>query len=148
MALRKTSQELIGLVDKLLASDKFDIAAKPYCLADLLETGTHRIANAQLDAFLVALRDAWVGDILRGVSKNLMSSASRNLVRRVVEHSAKAEVLERRLCLLYFAGLIEDVQGVVTLCASAGMGEDKLTQAKATLANIHIPPLDAGPCPF
>jgi len=48
MAARNTDREMIELFDKLVQSDKFDAAAKPYCFADLIAEAARRVSDAAL----------------------------------------------------------------------------------------------------
>ena len=147
LAARKTSRELIGLAEKLLESDKFSPMFKPYCFADYIAACTERVGNAALDELLLALKCAWVGDIIRSVYQDDADQVVCALVRRALEFVSKDDVLERRLQLLVFAGLVRTNEHAIELALDAGMpvaGERRLRDA---LSRLAARPVDDS-CPF
>ena len=148
MAARKSSRELVGLVEKLAESDKFTIGAKPYCFADLVTVCTERVANTALEDLLVAIKDVWVGDIIRNAFKDEADVIVRGLVRRVLEMTTKDDAIERRLFMMLFGGLIKDNEHALALAVAAGLPGTEEARLRDTLARLAARPKDDTPCPF
>lgn len=147
MAARKSARELIALADKLLESDKFSPWYKPYCFADYIAACTERVGVSALEDLLVALKHAWVGDIIRSVYQDDADQVVCALVRRVVEASSKDEVVERRLTLMIFAGLVKSAEHAIELALDAGLPADVEIGLRATLARLAARTVDDS-CPF
>jgi beta-glucosidase-like glycosyl hydrolase len=147
MAARKSARELIGLADKLLESDKFSPWYKPYCFADYVTACTERVGVSALEDLLVALKNAWVGDIIRSVYQDDADQVVCALVRRVVEASNKDEAVERRLTLMIFAGLVKNPEHAIELALDAGLPADVESRLRDALARLAARPVDNS-CPF
>lgn len=147
MAARKSSRELIGLAEKLLESDKFSPWYKPYCFADYITSCTERVANGSLDELLAALSGVWVGDIIRSVYHDDTDQVVGGLVRRALEFVSNADVLERRLQLLVFAGLARTKEHAIGLALDAGMPADGERRLRDAVARLAARPVDES-CPF
>ncbi|KVP16941.1 hypothetical protein [Burkholderia ubonensis] len=148
MAARKTSRDLIGLVEKLAESDKFAIPAKPYCFADLMTACTERVTNSALEDLLVAIRDVWVGDIIRGTYKDETDAIVRGLVRRALEAATKDETIERRLFMMRFGGLVKDNEHALALAVAAGLPREGEARLREALSRLAAKPRVDEPCPF
>ncbi|KWA84029.1 hypothetical protein WL29_21935 [Burkholderia ubonensis] len=148
MAARKSSRELVGLVEKLAESDKFTIGARPYCFADLVTVCTERVANTALEDLLVAIKDVWVGDIIRNAFKDETDAIVRGLVRRVLELTTTDEAIERRMFLMHFGGLIKDNEHAITLAVAAGLPKEGEARLRDALARLAAKPRVEAPCPF
>lgn len=147
MAARKTARELIGLADKLLESDKFSPWYKPYCFADFIAACTERVGAGALEELLLALKNAWVGDIVRSVYHDDTDQVVCALVRRALETPTLDETIGRRLNLLLFAGFVRNAEHAVELTLDAGIsaeGEQRLRDVFARLAALSVD----DSCPF
>ena len=147
MAARKTARELIGLADKLLESDKFSPWYKPYCFADFIAACTERVGTGALEELLVALKNAWAGDIVRSVYHEDTDQVVCGLVRRALETPTLDETIGRRLNIMLFAGFVRDAEHAIDLALDAGIsaeGEQRLRDVFARLAAL---PVDDS-CPF
>lgn len=147
MAARKSARELIGLADKLLESDKFSPWYKPYCFADYVAACTERVGVSSLGDLLVALKNAWVGDIIRSVYQADADQVFCMLVRRVLEVTTLDETIERRLSLMLFAGIIKNHDHAIELALDAGLPADGERRLRDTLARLAARPIDDS-CPF
>lgn len=147
MAARKSARELIGLADKLLESDKFSPWYKPYCFADFVAACTERVGVSALEDLLVALKNAWVGDIIRSVYKDDTDQVVCALVRRALEVVSKDDAVERRLHLMLFAGLVKSGEHAIELALDAGLPAEGEVRLRAVLERLAARPLDDS-CPF
>ncbi|KVP75100.1 hypothetical protein [Burkholderia ubonensis] len=148
MAARKSSRELIGLVEKLAESDKFTISSKPHCFADLVAVCTERVTNSSLEDLLVAIKDVWVGDIIRNAYQDETDVIVRGLVRRALEVATKDDTIERRLFMMRFGGLIKDNEHALTLAVAAGLPQAEEARLRESLARLAAKPKVDEPCPF
>jgi len=147
MAARKTSRELVGLAEKLAESDKFSMHYKPYCFADFVAACTERVADSSLEALLVAIKDVWVGDIIRSVYQDDADDVVCGLVRRALEVASKDETVSRRLHLMLFGGLVKSNDHAIALARAAGMSADGERRLRDALARLAALPKDDS-CPF
>ena len=147
MAARKSARELIGLADKLLESDKFSPAYKPYCFADLIATCTERVGNGTLEELLVALKNAWVGDLVRTVYQDDTDQVVGALVRRTLETPTLDETIGRRLNLMLFAGFIKSEEHAIEVARDAGLSAPAEQRLRDVFARLAALPVDDS-CPF
>jgi hypothetical protein len=148
MAARSTSKDLIDLFDKLAESDKFAIAAKPYCYADLLTKCALRVPGSKLDELLIAIDGAWAGDIIRHTYGDEADPIIAAFVRRALEVVKDDDVLERRLNLLYHAGLVRDTAHALMLAIASGLPEDAGERLRDALNRLAARPRTEQVCPF
>lgn len=84
MKARRTDKELLELFHKLVLSDKFSNAAKPYCYADLVVETAKRINDRSLAQFMQMLEERSVAKKIRaGVVDSEAEVAMRALMKRV-----------------------------------------------------------------
>lgn len=84
MKARRKDHELIELFHKLVLSDKFTEAAKPYCYADLVVEAARRVADSNLALLMQTLEERSVAKRVRaGVPEGDAELAMRALMKRV-----------------------------------------------------------------
>lgn len=147
MAARKTSRDLIGLAEKLAESDKFSIQYKPYCFADFITTCTARVGVSALEDLLVAIKNAWVGDIIRTAYQDDTDQVVCVLVRRALEVATRDDTIGRRLHLMLFAGIIKSNEHAIALAVDAGLPPEGEQRLRDVLARLAALPADYS-CPF
>jgi hypothetical protein len=148
MAARATSKDLIDLFDKLAESDKFAIAAKPYCFADLLTKCALRVPSSKLDELLIAIDGVWAGDIIRHTYGDGADPIIAAFVRRALEVVKDDDILERRLNLLYHSGLVRDATHALMLAIAAGLPESAGEHLRDALNRLAARPRTEPVCPF
>lgn len=146
MAARKSARDLIGLTEKLLESDKFSNRFKPYCFADLVTECTTRVGNGTLEELLLALKNAWVGDVIRRVYLDSADQIFCGLVRRALETPSQDETILRRLDILLFANFVQSAEHAIALGQLAGMSDmnvqrmrEVFSRRPATVTNATCP---------
>ncbi len=148
MAARSTSNDLIGLFDKLAESDRFAIPAKAFCFADLLTKCSLRVPGSKIDDLLVAIDGVWAGDIIRHALGAQADPLIGGFVRRTLELVKDDDVLERRLQLLHHAGLVHDATHALELCLTAGVPDEVTARLRDALTRIAARPRSPKDCPF